>query len=188
MTRVPSPISKLKKLASEKPNLADVMFHFQYIPKAEDRVVAIIEVTGLEGALENAIKTKLIPLNKTDYRELFAPEGPLGTFGLKIKFGYALGLYGEHTRKDLDIIRWIRNAFAHSGKPLWFDTEVVADSCDLLTVVKRTPNLAEYKGIKQPLDTPRKKFIASTALLNGALLRINFPALYGMDPESAPLD
>lgn len=188
MSRVPSPISKLKKLASEIPNLADALYHFQYMPTAEDRAAAIIEVTSLEAALENAIKTKLIPLNKDDYRELFAPEGPLGTFATKIKLAYALGLYGKHTRKDLDIIRWIRNAFAHSRKPLWFHTEVVADAIDLLTVTKRTPNLAEFKGVEQPLDTPRKKFLASTMLLNGALSRIHFPALYELDPESAPLD
>ncbi len=188
MSRVPSTISALKKLARQRPGLVDVIAKRDYIPEAEDRVAAIIETTSVEDALEDAILHKMVGLNNTEYSELFVGDMPLGNYGAKIKLGYALGIFGRRTRKDLDTIRWIRNAFAHSGKLLSFSTKEVADSCNLLTVVDRTPNLADFKGLRRPINTPRNKFLASTALLGGALTRVHWPELYERSPESAPLD
>ena len=164
------------------------MFHTQYIPTAEDRAAAIIEATKLETELEDAIKSKMVFLNHTEHGDIFTGDGALATFGAKIKIAYALGILGKQTRKDLDTIRAVRNAFAHCRKPLFFDTEEVAGACALLTVVARTPDLSRFKGISQPIDTPRKKYLASTSLILGALMRIRWPELLERDPESAPLD
>ena len=188
MTRVPSPISALKKLARQRPGLADVLAKRDYLPKVEDRVAAIIETTSVEDSLEDAILHKMVKLNNTEYSDLFVGDAPLGNYGTKIKLGYALGIFGRQTRRDLDTIRWIRNTFAHSGKLLSFDTKEVADSCDLLTVVDRTPNLADFKGLRRPINTPRNKFLASTALLSGAFIQVAWPGLFERSPESAPLD
>lgn len=159
-----------------------------YIPTAEDRVAAIMEATKLESELEDAIKSKMVSLNNTEHGEIFTGEGALATFGAKIKIAYALGVFGKRTRKDLDTIRAIRNAFAHCRKPLFFHTEEVAGACALLTVVARTPNLSSFKGIPRPIDTPREMYLASTRLILGALMRFRWPELFERDPESAPLD
>jgi hypothetical protein len=188
MTDIPSPISKLKKYSNARPDISDAFYHVQYLPTAEDRVAAIIETILLETTLEDILRTKLIPLSQTDYNGIFGPERPLSTFSARIRFGYALGLYGKSTRKDLDTVRHIRNAFAHSRKRLSFDTEVIAAACELLTATNRTPNLKEFAGIELPLDTPRKKFLASTRLLYEALSRIHFPGLRKMGPKPTPLD
>ena len=160
----------------------------RYVPTAEDRAVAIIEATKLESELEDAIKSKMVSLSDTQHGEIFTGEGALATFGAKIKIAYALGIFGKQTRKDLDTIRAIRNAFAHCRKPLYFHTEEVADACALLTAVARTPNLSNFKGIPRPIDTPRGMYIASTMLIFGALMRFRWPELFERDPESAPLD
>ena len=188
MTRVPSSISKLKKLARSRPGIGDVLSHAIYAPTAEDRAIAIIETTNLEDALEDAIKSKMIDLNAEDYRALFAGDAPLSNFGTKIKLGFALGIYGKQTRNDLETIRLIRNAFAHCRTPLFFFTEAVKDTCNLLTVTTRTPNLKEFPGVDIPLDTPRKIFLGSTRLISGALNRLHWPEAYGRPSESAPLD
>ena len=158
------------------------------LPTEEDRAAAIIEVTNLETELENAIRSKMVSLNNTEHGEIFTGQGALATFGARIKIAYALGIFGKQTRKDLETIRAIRNAFAHCRKPLFFHTEEVAGVCALLTVVARTPDLSRFKGISQPIDTPREKYLASTSLILGALMRFSWPELFDRDPESAPLD
>ena len=139
MARVPSTIAALKKLAKEKPGLGDIIFLADYLKKVEDRAAAIIANTQVEDALEDAIASKLVPLNATEYSDLFTGAQPLASFGAKTKFAFALGIIGKQTRSELDTIRWIRNAFAHSRKPLWFDTKEVAAACERLTLPERTP-------------------------------------------------
>jgi hypothetical protein len=47
--------------------------------------------------------------------------------------GYSMHLYGADTRRDLDIIRHLRNQFAHSRKPIEFETPAVKACCDQLS-------------------------------------------------------
>ena len=89
MTRTPSPISKLRKLARQEPSLPDVMILARYVPTADDRAAAIIESTKLETELEDAIKSKMVSLNNTEHGEIFMGQGALATFGAKIKIAYA---------------------------------------------------------------------------------------------------
>ncbi|MGM4967818.1 MltR family transcriptional regulator [Tardiphaga sp. 1201_B9_N1_1] len=63
---------------------------------------------------------------------LFEGEAPLSSFSAKIKIGYALGLYGKIVRDDLDTIRTVRNAFAHSTVHLDFKTPAVSVVCNRL--------------------------------------------------------
>jgi hypothetical protein len=58
---------------------------------------------------------------------------------MKIVVGYALKVYDEKFRNDLEIVRQIRNAFAHSKKLIDFDHELV---------------VAEMEGVQ---SLPRKK-------------------------------
>jgi len=44
---------------------------------------------------------------------LFKERGPLGTFAARIDAAHAFGLVTDSERRDLDLIRQIRNAFAH---------------------------------------------------------------------------
>lgn len=54
---------------------------------------------------------------KTEWKKhdlLFdGPQAPLGTFSAKIEFAYRMGLWTEDIKKSLNIIRRIRNQFAH---------------------------------------------------------------------------
>jgi hypothetical protein len=54
--------------------------------------------------------------------------------------GYAMRLFGHGTRKDLNIIRRMRNQFAHSRRPIEFVTPVVKTCCDEL-VYPTQPNV-----------------------------------------------
>src|SRR5262249_12368025 len=56
---------------------------------------------------------------------LVADNGPLNSFSSKIITGYALGIYDESMRNDLQIVRNIRNVFAHSKKLIQFDHPLI---------------------------------------------------------------
>jgi hypothetical protein len=83
-------------------------------------------------------------LNSRDRRQLFEFEGALGTFSSKIVVAYALRLIGPVTRADLDLIRFLRNEFAHSRIPFGFTTPEVRAVCDRFKIVDLPGNLIPH--------------------------------------------
>jgi topoisomerase IA-like protein len=59
------------------------------------------------------------------------------TISAKIRMGYAVGLFGEETKNNVDIIRIMRNVFAHAPSPVKFSTVEIEDACALLKVPAR---------------------------------------------------
>lgn len=104
-----------------------------------DRGAAILLATNLETALQSAIE-RLLAVSDDARHELFGSENaPIGTFSNKIRIGHALRIFGDETRGNLEIIRRIRNAFAHVKIPITFDTEQVRNACALLALQKLNP-------------------------------------------------
>lgn len=54
-------------------------------------------------------------------------NAPLGTFSAKVKVAFVLGLIREDHHKTLEIMRKVRNRFAHNWKGVSLDREDVAD-------------------------------------------------------------
>jgi hypothetical protein len=63
--------------------------------------------------------------------------GAINGFSGKIVLGYALGLYSEQVREDLQTIRHIRNVFAHAIGNVDFITPEIAEACNFY-IVNRT--------------------------------------------------
>ena len=83
--------------------------------------------------------------------EIFDNEGPLATFGAKIKIGYAMGLYGPEIKADLDCIRRIRNYFAHTMRPLTFRDARIKKICgDWATGKNSKAPLRSREFLKKP--------------------------------------
>jgi hypothetical protein len=70
-----------------------------------DRSAAIVASALLEDQLAMTIEHAFIKLNESDVGSLFQGRAVLGTFSSKILVGYAIGLYGPQTRKDIEIKR-----------------------------------------------------------------------------------
>lgn len=60
-------------------------------------------------------------------------KGPFGSFYARILAGRALSLFDADVAKDLDIIRDIRNQFAHALLKLDFEHPLIAAECKRLT-------------------------------------------------------
>jgi hypothetical protein len=69
-------------------------------------------------------------------------KGKYGTFDKKIKAAFDLDLMGVDTRHNLEIVRSVRNAFAHSMTDVRFTTPAIKAACDL---IKSAPNLPKEK-------------------------------------------
>ena len=69
----------------------------------------------MDAALEHLLQAVMMPAPaKGD--GLFLPERPLGSLGAKVALAYRLGLIDEATERALNVLRKLRNAFAHSAE------------------------------------------------------------------------
>jgi hypothetical protein len=123
--------------------------------KDGDRGTAILGATFVESQLRELLILKMIKLNKHDKDYLFDGMAPLSHFSAKIRVGYAFGCFGPITRYDLDVLREIRNAFAHSKRVIRFDMPIVAKQ------VRKFKCIAEMRDEKNP----RNLFILATKCL-----------------------
>ena len=98
---------------------------------------AIIGALTVEHELEMSIKARLRRISQTEWEAILSDsEGPLGTFDRKVKFASYLGILDADMRSNLDIIRNVRNRFAHTKRLISFDHHFIADELAKLKAPK----------------------------------------------------
>lgn len=129
-----------------------------------DRGCALMAASYLDGELEKLLRDYLVPDTQVA-NSLFRSDGALGSFGSRIDLAYLLGLIGVSARRDLHLIRKMRNEFGHIAKPISFDDEAMVNRCREL-----------YHSNLDPAVDPRTKFtnvvLGVTATLHGAQLTV----------------
>ena len=132
-----------------------------------DRAAALAGGSFLEDTLRDAIITRFVTLSQTRKNALFkGTDAPLSKFSAKIEIGFALHLYGDLTRIDLDHIRKIRNFFAHSSRRVDFTVKRIVNHCMQLT----TPGRIPIGGIApDPLGDCRSRYISTVCHLSSML-------------------
>jgi hypothetical protein len=85
----------------------------------------------LEYALEQSVASRLRePQTQAERDVMFADPGLLGSFYEKIWAAYFLKVIGPSTRRDLDLVRSIRNVAAHDMDEISFErTPEIANRC-----------------------------------------------------------
>jgi hypothetical protein len=124
-----------------------------------ERGSAIVAASIVESSLEIAIAMNLLVSDK-DFEKLFGFNAPLAFFDAKILLGFSLGLYGKNTRNDLDVIRKIRNGFAHAMLSLSFRTPEVLTVCKQLCYWDKHPVSAKEALVLRAIggqDAPLKR-------------------------------
>jgi hypothetical protein len=99
-----------------------------------DRAGAILGGALVDDSLATLLESHLIEITPADRQLLFGERGPFGTFSSKTLTAFALGLIGKRERRDLDLIRRIRNDF-HNTKPISFQTPAIKSRCAAIEVV-----------------------------------------------------
>ena len=119
----------------------------------------------IDYALERLIGSHLrTPSKKNDW-ELFTDNGLFGTFSRKIMGAYYMKLIGPNTRRELDIIRAIRNDCAHDLKPVTFATLGIASRCRELRAFLGRSFSDEPLAMKLLLSATAVQFFAQVELL-----------------------
>jgi len=136
-----------------------------------DRGAALVGAAYLDDVLASLLRAHFVD-DPATVRDLLDEGRPLGSFAAKTHLAYCLGLIGPQTRADLDLIRQIRNEFAHKHHEARFDLPSIADRCAQLNV----PQLLE----PTPIEHPRYRFIVTVTLLANHLL------LNGLEAKPAP--
>ena len=78
-----------------------------------DRAAVVLGVARLDVAIEAALRS-LMSHHPDGQDNLFDPDRPLGTLSAKIALAHRLGVIDQDVEHALQIIRKIRNEFAHS--------------------------------------------------------------------------
>jgi DNA-binding MltR family transcriptional regulator len=109
---------------------------------ASDRALGIIAASVVEIHLTKLIKDAFIMETtikdkQTVRGQMFHSSGPLGAFSNKIRLAYLMGLISPGFFKDLEIMKEIRNRFAHYTEIGSFDHEEISSRCANFRLVDR---------------------------------------------------
>lgn len=129
-----------------------------------DRAAAITLAAGVDQDLEILLRKFFVDEpNVVD--KLMKGLAPLATFAARIESAYALGLISESERRNLNLIRKIRNDFAHQANlEVSFETPGIKERClELEAPTKVSKNI-------YPLDTPGGRYKAACAFMIFALI------------------
>ncbi len=137
-------VSTLTKSTRERPHPNAVWKSILELCKPDfpDSMAVMALGSAVEHALEIAITTHFA-LDADGCLKMFEDNEtpPIPTFSCKIRLGYALGIYEKHIRDELNLIKGIRNAFAHARAPISFSDAVISDACNFLVIPDRWSRL-----------------------------------------------
>lgn len=126
-----------------------------------DRGVALLAVAFLDDVLDLLLRASFVNDSEAVNR-LIGPGRPLESFGSRAHVGYCIGLLGADVYNDINLIREIRNDFAHR-QPTNFEEGDIRAKCNKLRCV--APMLQEIESC-----TARERFIASVVVIANHLI------------------
>ena len=156
MPKTPSEINVSLQLPGASADLQAFLAEYQ---NESDRACAVLGAAYIDVKLDELIRASLTVPDKALAESLSGKNGPLSSFSSRINLSYALGLITKSERDDLNLIREVRNAFAHQLHGLTFASPKVASWSKGLAAPK-------IFGSKGPHLQPRHSFIVAIGLLS----------------------
>lgn len=131
--------------------------------KAAPRAAILTGVSLVEYLLENLLASALrAPASADERDKLFAQSGPMPSLSAKIWMAYFMRVIGPATRRELDILRALRNECAHDMNPIRFDQARIANRCRSLKQQRTNPHATS--------DAPKAIFIATVGGLSARMI------------------
>lgn len=128
--------------------------------QSSDRSAILVVSAAFDTHLER-ILTKHFIKEGSKAKELL--ESSLNSFGARISICYCLGLINIDEQKDLNLIRGIRNSFAHNLLNCDFENEKVKTAISNLTLIRKAGEAISELGLKT-------FFLIGVMILDKALL------------------
>lgn len=163
---------KLKKTQMDDPFYARLRMFLDTTRNETDRGRALVTASLVEEMLEEILRGFLLE-NSATKRLFEAPNAPLSTFSAKAASSRALGLISDKEFRDIDLIRRIRNAFAHSVMCSFDDDHIKKWAASLKVGMSFLDALE--KDDKARADDPKQRFgMASAALVTSLYNRAHY--------------
>jgi len=131
---------------------------FKNLRQRTHSTTVIASAAIMDTQLEKCLKKAMRPMPKKMYEEIFEPMRPLGSFASKITMTYALRIVEEEIYAQLELMRKIRNAFAHSTKSLHLGSPAIAPLLERLTA-----------SVKLQTKNPDQQYIECIVQINQVL-------------------
>jgi hypothetical protein len=143
--------SRLRALSRRDPSDEELQAAFAHLesPDVSDMVAAILGAALVEYSLEVVVRQRFRNNDAETWMRMIESVGPLHDFHAKIITGFALGIFSEELRANLNLVRGIRNVFAHSKAYLRFDH----------------PDLGNALAAAQPIKSGKKQLNVGTLAL-----------------------
>lgn len=122
---VPAGREHVASVAKEEGQLDSLNRFMRLVGKQDERAMVLSLATFIEDALGRLLLAYFRDCKAT--RELVEGfSAPLGTLGSRIKVVYAVGLVTEEQFKDMEILRKVRNQFAHNWEGVSLERNDIA--------------------------------------------------------------
>jgi DNA-binding MltR family transcriptional regulator len=128
-----------------------------------DRACALILAANIDNRLRDLLMAFFVEMSNNQKDALFKGNGALSTFSSVTRVAFASGLLSNDEFNDINIIRDIRNLFAHQEQGWSFSTEKVAQLCKSLKMP--TTLRAEHPELAPNVQKPRASFEVTAASL-----------------------
>lgn len=122
-----------------------------------DRGAALVGAATIDYRLAEALRAFMVT-NKAATELLDGGTAPLGTFAARIKAAFAFGLIDRYEQSECDLIRKVRNEFAHGTHGVGFADTKISEFCHRL----QSDLPGGRAGFK---DKPRHIFINAVVLI-----------------------
>jgi DNA-binding MltR family transcriptional regulator len=154
------------------PPPADVKLILDSFDKESDRAAALVAGSLLDTALERLVRQSLKTKDKEIVNLLFQQRGPMGDFHSKILIARGFGVIDAKVAFELNVVRSVRNVFAHATANLSFDTPEIRAAIERSELTKVLfdavlESLKEEFGEREVLrsKTSKAQFFALVRLL-----------------------
>jgi DNA-binding MltR family transcriptional regulator len=133
--------------------LEDIKSSTEKLGRQTHAGAAMIVAAALDRLLEEALVTKMVPLNREMRDKLFGDYGALRHFSAKIDVAFAVGIVSRDTFKLLTAVRKCRNLFAHTNGLLSFESPEIHDIFSLGTT-QLTPvvSIEDFFSIAEAIE------------------------------------
>jgi hypothetical protein len=130
----------MSKTTQTQPLLVDQaewISFFDELGRESERATAILAAAWIDKLLERKLAQLFSGGNAKARAKLFAASGPFASFSAKINAAFCVGWLDADVHNDLDVIRRIRNEFAHQIQGLSMESPKIRSLTESLRVPHR---------------------------------------------------
>lgn len=111
---------------------SDLAAFTQELQNETDRGLPLVAAALIDELLADSLRNFFVEDCSVE-KLLDGASAPLGTLSARLNLCHALGLIDDYEKSEIEIIRKIRNRFAHTRHGLSFDDKVIVGLCTSLS-------------------------------------------------------